>query len=658
MRIELDRRQWLAGIAGVSVMTLSVRADAAETPAAAEKTVVPPRPELEVYVRKPDISDVSLSPDARHIALITLVEGKYVLLIHEIATQKNKTIWLGESKVRSVFWGDNEHVVVFTTSTVGLREFTGARQEHSQAHYINIATSKLRTLFDRMESFYNTVEGDLYRIKQDGKYYVTASNYFLRDDYGLVLYRFDLATGKAKQLDAGDNGTRRWVLTPAGVPVARCDYDRDRKEWRLQMRNDKGIWKEVFKQKEAIDYPSLVGLGRDEKSVIIYIDAGDNAGEYIEIRNDGTLSEPLDKDGYNRGPMFHPTTKLFAGFARWDDWVTYEYNDPQLKRLAEACKKAMPDYNVSIYEFAAEDPRKVIIYGESPDDPGTYYFIDFSNGDYIPVGANYPDLPTQWITQKKPVTYKAADGLDIHGYLTLPPRREAKNLPLIVLPHGGPHARDTSGFDWEAQLYASRGYAVLQPNFRGSTGYGSDFVEAGYGQWGRKMQTDLSDGVRYLVKDGLVDPKRVCIVGASYGGYAALAGVTLDPGVYNCAVSVAGISDIKAMLEFDSSQSGSSTSPVVLSLKRSVGDRKTLDQISPIKFVDKVTVPVLLIHGKDDIVVDIGQSRKMERALKSAGKDVTFIELKGEDHWSSVEARRLEMSTAIVAFLEKHNPPG
>ena len=227
----------------------------------------------------------------------------------------------------------------------------------------------------------------------------------------------------------------------------------------------------------------------------------------------------------------------------------------------------------------------------------------------------------------------------------------------IVLPHGGPHARDTSSFDWESQLYASRGYAVLQPNFRGSTGYGDDFIVAGYGQWGRKMQTDLSDGVRHLAREGIIDPKRVAIVGASYGGYAALAGATLDPGIYRCAVSVAGICDIKAMLSFDTNQTGSSTSPVVLSLKRSVGDKKTLDEISPVNHVDKVTIPILLIHGKDDIVVDIGQSRKMERALKNAGKDVTFIELKGEDHWGSVEEKRLESSNAIVAFLEKHNPP-
>ncbi|ESQ80565.1 hypothetical protein AEYBE204_04665 [Asticcacaulis sp. YBE204] len=618
---------------------------------------IPPQPALDAFCRKPAVHDVSLSPDGKRIALITWVRDRFVLLTQVTTGGDVRTFDLGTGKVRSVIWGDERNVVVQVSTTIGLEAFAGSRQEHTQAHCINIETGKIRTLFDDMGGHYNIVEGDINRIKQDGKYYITASNYQMLGDFPLLLYRFDFDTIKGKLIDTANSDTHGWVVTPSGVLVARSEYVRLRKEWRLLMRNEKGFWRPVFTQKEAIDYPSLIGLGRDENSAIIYLDSGDNAGEYLEVKSDGTLSEPLDKGGYNRAPRFHPTTRLFAGFARWDDWVSYEYSDPQLKRIAEVCQKAMPGYNVSIYEFAAEDPRKVIIYGESPDDPGTYYYIDFGSKDYVAVGENYPDLPPEWITQKKPISYKATDGLTIHGYLTLPPHRDAKNLPLIVLPHGGPHARDTSSFDWEVQLYASRGYAVLQPNFRGSTGYGDDFVEAGYGQWGRKMQTDLSDGVRHLVAQGLVDPKRVAIVGASYGGYAALAGVTLDPGVYNCAVSVAGISDIKSMLDFDTSQSGSSTSPMMLSLKRSVGDRKTLDQISPIKFVDKVTVPVLLIHGKDDIVVDIGQSRKMERALKSAGKDMTFIELKGEDHWSSVEARRLEMSTAIVAFIEKHNPP-
>src|SRR5262249_22277991 len=151
--------------------------------------------------------------------------------------------------------------------------------------------------------------------------------------------------------------------------------------------------------------------------------------------------------------------------------------------------------------------------------------------------------------ETKRITYEAADGMKIPAYLTLPAGRPASKLPLVVLPHGGPASRDTADFDWWAQAIAAQGYAVLKPNYRGST-IRQEVLSCGYGQWGRKMQTDLSDGVRYLAKQGVIDPARVCIVGASYGGYAALAGVTIDPGVYRCAVSVAGLSDLKLMLKW------------------------------------------------------------------------------------------------------------
>lgn len=657
MTTAINRRAFVGG-AVVSLNLAAIAAQALAQEATGAASPPPERPGLETYVKLPLIQDVSLSPNGERIALITRPKDVNILLIYDIATQKARQIPLGEGKIRGIFWGSNDNVMITTTQTVGLEQFTGSKQEHRLVINFDLRTGKMKPLFNRMDGYYNTVEGNVQRIRlEDGKYYVTASNYDMKGyEYPLNLFRFDLDTGKGRQIDTSVQETENWVLTPAGVPVARAFYFRDSKKWVLEFRTEKGGWRKAYEQKEAIDYPSLIGLGRSEKTVIVYIDAGDKGGNYYEVSADGTFSEPLNGEA-RVTPLFHPQTGLFCGFASYDDWVSYDYSDPQLKRLAGLAVKAMPDYNVSIYEFAAENPRRVLLYGESPNDPGSYYFIDFGTGNYVQVGENYPDLPSEWVTQKQKMSYKATDGLEIHGYLTLPPFREAKNLPLVVHPHGGPNARDRSDFDWEVQLYASRGYAVFQPNFRGSTGYGEAFVEAGYGQWGRKMQTDLSDGVRHLAAAGTIDPRRVCIVGASYGGYAALAGVTLDPGVYNCAVSVAGVSDLKAMLDFDQTKSGAANSPLVLYMKRSVGDRKTLDEISPIRHADKVGVPVLLVHGRDDTVVEVAQSRRMEKALKSAGKDVTYIELEGEDHWQSVESSRLDMAKAIIGFIEKYNPP-
>jgi dipeptidyl aminopeptidase/acylaminoacyl peptidase len=277
------------------------------------------------------------------------------------------------------------------------------------------------------------------------------------------------------------------------------------------------------------------------------------------------------------------------------------------------------------------------------------------------LGNTYLGVPPEGVSPVKSIRYKAKDGLEITANLTLPRGKDPKNLPLVVLPHGGPEVRDTPGFDWWSQALASRGYAVLQPNFRGSEGFGYDFVAAGFGQWGKAMQTDLSDGVRDLAAQGVVDPKRVCIVGASYGGYAALAGATLDTGVYRCAASIAGLSDLGRFLVDKQRLYEFSNNATLRYWLRFMGadglKDPDLTALSPAKLVNKVEVPILLIHGKDDTVVPYVQSTIMADALKRAGKPVELVTLNGEDHWLSSGATRLQMLTAVTAFLEKNNPP-
>ncbi|MCR5877108.1 prolyl oligopeptidase family serine peptidase [Phenylobacterium sp. J367] len=226
------------------------------------------------------------------------------------------------------------------------------------------------------------------------------------------------------------------------------------------------------------------------------------------------------------------------------------------------------------------------------------------------------------------------------------------------MPHGGPASRDEPGFDWWSQALASRGYAVLQVNFRGSDGLGGDLLEAGYGQWGRKMQTDLSDGVRHLAGQGVIDPKRVCIVGASYGGYAALAGPIFDRGVYRCAASVAGVSDLKKQISFSRERGGSATFRYWTRFMgaEDLGD-PVLAAYSPALHADKADAPILLVHGRDDTVVPLDQSRTMAEALAKAGKPHELVVQAGEDHWLTRGETRLAMLNAVVTFLEKHNPP-
>jgi dipeptidyl aminopeptidase/acylaminoacyl peptidase len=277
-----------------------------------------------------------------------------------------------------------------------------------------------------------------------------------------------------------------------------------------------------------------------------------------------------------------------------------------------------------------------------------------------PIGPAFKDVGAADVSEVRFISYAAADGTKIPAYLTLPSGRPHDHMPLVVLAHGGPTAQDNPGFDWWAQALASRGYAVLQPEFRGSEGFGWGHLSAGFGQWGRKMQTDLSDGVRYLASQGLIDSKKVCIVGASYGGYAALAGPTLDRGVYRCAVSVSGISDPHAMMRWLRSRQIAADSISLRFMTRFMGvesyDDPRLSEISPMSHAADADAPILLIHGTSDTIVPIGQSIDMESALRSAGKPVEFVRLDSEDHWLSRSETREQMLSATAAFLAKYNP--
>ncbi len=243
------------------------------------------------------------------------------------------------------------------------------------------------------------------------------------------------------------------------------------------------------------------------------------------------------------------------------------------------------------------------------------------------------------------INYKARDGKELTGYLTAPAAADPKaKLPLVLMPHGGPEMRDSLSFNPWVQYLVARGYAVFQPNFRGSAGFGRAFAESGYGEWGRKMQDDLTDAVKTLVDQGPVDPARMCIVGASYGGYAALAGAALTPDLYKCAVSIAGISDLEDFIGWRKRNWGSDSEGYTYWLK-AIGDpdkdEARLREVSPLAQAGRIKIPLLLIHGNEDFIVPIAQSKAMKKALDKTGRKTELITLKDEGHsyWSDRQTK-------------------
>jgi dipeptidyl aminopeptidase/acylaminoacyl peptidase len=400
----------------------------------------------------------------------------------------------------------------------------------------------------------------------------------------------------------------------------------------------------------------LIGLGRTDGTVLVL----DQTGAYdvaLEIEVDSGRSEAVLGDSGVDHFLFDPLTGHLVGAATFTDpWA--RFFDPLQQKHYNSVRKAFADKHVRIESFSP-GLKDMIVFTDGTADPGTYWFVNGATHHADPIGYPYPGIKPADVGAVSIFTYNASDGTPIEGVLTLPPNREARNLPLVVLPHGGPiGVFDAVGFDWWAQAFASQGYAVFQPNYRGSGGKTVEFRKAGYGEWGRKILTDISDGVTALAMKAMIDPKRTCIVGASYGGYAALAGVTLQQGIYRCAVSVAGPSDMASLISWEAKIHGLDSPELRYWREVTGADRgpAALHEISPIQFVKRIEVPVLIIHGADDTNVPFQQSRDMSSALKGAGKQFQFVELEKEDHFLSRDSTRTTMLKSAVSFVQKYNP--
>lgn len=623
---------------------------------------------LEAYGRLPAIESVQISPDGAAIALIASVNDERHIIVRSLTGQVLASTTIGFRKVRDIQWADADHLLIMVSTTTAIEGVTYVR-ENWQAISLNVRSGKAQQLPAKaMDTVLNVIAGRL-QPGVDGKEPVLYTPLLVADtgvqhkSEHLDLYKIDLDTGIARRVQMGDNSTRDYLARANGEVLAKASYNErensDLATWTLALRKGGG-WKTVFQTSNAVESPDLWGVTPDGQSVII-----DTWDETEKIWRPTPVSLSEGKLGDFVGPprelggLVGPDGVVLA-FTHWNGAIyDYDFLDPRMKAIWPAYRNAFKGQQVSLTSWTP-DFSKLVLFVSGTSSAGGYYLADTIAKRVDPIGSAYPKVAAADVSTIRVVRYTAADGLEIEGVLTLPKGKPEASLPLVVLPHGGPRAKDDATFDWWAQAIASRGYAVLQPNFRGSTGYGTAFKEAGYGEWGAKMQTDLSDGVAHLARQGIIDPKRVCVVGASYGGYAALAGVTLQKGVYRCAVSVAGVSDLGKMMTDDTLRYGE-RSTRVRDMKRLFGTETVTDSKlearSPAAQATKADAPVLLIHGKDDVVVPFAHSQRMASALKSANKPYEFVVLDGEDHWLSTSATRLQMLSAAVTFLEKNNPP-
>lgn len=616
---------------------------------------------LEAYGRLPTIETVSISPDGQKLALIVTTGDERRVAVRDLKAGTTQVFGAGNTKVRELNWAGPDHLLITSTTTASIPFVQAARAEWATTVGLNLSTGKASPLLQgaitRSTEHLNVTIGSPMIRTIDGKpaAFFTGIE-FIAGQGRLALFRVDLHSGREQLVDAGHPDTSDWLVGADGEPLAETLYDSTTGRWSLRIHTASG-WKQLPAIDAPIERPWLAGIGRDGMSTLV-VEPLDEAMALREISaSSPAWSEPFSRKSF--GSTIHdPLSHRLIGFhSLVGDEDLYEFLDPADTTTWNAITAAYKGQRVTLVDWST-DRTRVVVKVDSPTDGASYAMVDLKNRTAIPIGAVYQSLKPADIAEVRPVSYKAKDGLEISGYLTLPRGREAAKLPLVVLPHGGPESRDVPGFDWWSQALASLGYAVLQPNFRGSSGFGVAFTEAGYGEWGRKMQTDLSDGVQFLAAQGIVDPKRVCIVGASYGGYAALAGAAFDGATYRCAASVAGPSDMRRMLTSSKRRDGHDALRYWARFMGAddPGD-PVLKEISPAEHADRITIPVLLIHGKDDTVVPLEQTRFMEKALKAAGKPAETLIMDGEDHWLSRSETRLQMLERVAAFLKTHNPP-
>ena len=615
---------------------------------------------LETYGALPSVDEMSLSADGTKDAYVATKANDRLIVIQDLTSGKViRVLKAGDAKLRGLCWAGNDDLLITYSRTMEIPNLSGPEHEFSTVIDLNIATGAMATLLDKAPDGIKMIQGAVAGLPQirliDGAPVVfVTGTIFPVNRSQLALFRVNLKDHRTSLIDGSAPAARSWTLDENGVLVARDQYDEATRRWLLELKSAQG-WAPTEGLDASIERPYLAGLSADGASVLVVVPSPSGNRVTGVPLQPGKPQIEVARQG--SGVLDDAVTGRAVAILGAD----VHFLDPGEQRFWAGLQHAYAGETIRLVSRAAGGAF-MIIQIDGPRDGVSFALVNMKTRHADWIGDVYGGLKADDLAPVSLITYPATDGLTIPAYLTLPRGRDAKNLPLVVLPHGGPAVRDNAGFDWWPQALASQGYAVLQPEYRGSAGFGEKFLEAGYGQWGRKMQTDLSDGVRYLVHQGTIDPKRVAIAGASYGGYAALAGAAFDPGIYRCAIAVAGPADLQVMMRKAQTDMRREDSTVTRYWMRFMGatatDDPELNEISPAKHADRITIPVLLIHGSDDTVVPHRQSEIMQQAMEDAHKPVTLITLEHEDHWLSRAETRIQMLKASADFLKANDPPG
>jgi acetyl esterase/lipase len=598
------------------------------------------------------LSDPVLSPDGYRIAARLKIRDKDWVGVWDLRAGPEappRMFEQGEFDVRWLRWAGPNRLLLGIQLQQRLEGI-----EVTVTRSISLDTTTWRAI--ALETGHGIIGDDVIFVDPAGAYALITTQ-ATADQYPNVL-RLDLATGDGTLAQRGIFGIWDWFADRDGVIRAGVDYSNGR--IKIFYRAGPG---QDLRRIDSRRYPQ-------DGSVIDMIRFVSDTSQGIVVTNAVTgrfAAYRYDFATDTRGDAIYEhaqvdVTSVIMGADGEVDGIRYEderrrihWLDPELQRIQGTIDRALPN-KINLMMGRSDDGNRILIWSSAADDPGTYYVFDRPARRIEAFAAPYERLMDHRFAPVRPVSFRGRDGTEIPGYLTLPPGQPERALPLILMPHGGPFARDSWDFDPWVQFLASRGYAVLQVNFRGSTGYGRAYVERGYGQLGTGMIDDLEDGVDWLVGQGTADPRRVCVMGASYGGYAAMWAPIRHPERYRCAISLAGVSDLRAMLRYDRRQF--TASRYHREWQRQVrGDGNgDLEAISPLQQAARLRVPVLIAHGERDRNVPVSQSRNMVRALTRSRASMESVFYPEGVHGFTRPQDSADFLRRVEAFLSRHNP--
>ncbi len=595
---------------------------------------------LRDFFRNPEESGHTISPNGEYLGFLRPYQSRMNVYVQKIGEPEAVRVTsVTERDVPGFFWA-NDNRLVYALDAGG--------DENFHLYAVDRDGSNLKDL----TPFPETRAGVIDDLRDDPEHMLIQHNH--RDKRAFDAFRVDVNTGELTQLVenpgnlvsflADHDGHLRVATSTDGVNTSVLYRDSDEDEFKtILTTNFRETVSPLFFTYDNQNLYAASNLGRDKEAIVIFDPREAKEVEVVFEHPQVDVSSLLRSD----------KRKIITGVAFTAMKRGYHFFDDTRREIQAYLEAQLPGIEVAL-SGSNLDEDKFLVRTYSDRSQGAYYFYDHQSKELRHLTDISPWLPSENLASMQPIVYQSRDGILIHGYLTVPTGIEARNLPTVILPHGGPWSRDNWGFRPDVQFLANRGYAVLQMNFRGSTGFGRKFWELSFKQWGRSMQDDVTDGVRWLIDQGIADPERVAIYGGSYGGYVVLAGLAFTPDLYACGVDYVGVANLFTLLETLPPYWEPMREMMYEMMGNPERDQEYMRAVSPVFHADQIKAPLLIAQGANDPRVKKSESDQMVRAMRDRSVEVPYLVKDNEGHGFRNEENRFEVYRAMEQFFAQH----